>query len=468
MPSHLAYLIYTSGSTGTPKGAGNTHEALSNRLNWMQTILQLDESDCVLQKTAVAFDVAVWEWFLPLLTGARLAVAGAGSERDILELRRHIHEQRATVMHFVPSMLDVFADELGCDECSTLRQLVTSGEALNGVLQDKVLRTRSALKLWNLYGPTEAAIDVSYWACQAQDGVRTPPIGYPIWNTSLYVLDDSLELVPAGVPGELYIAGVGLARGYLGRPGLTAERFIACPFGEPGARMYRSGDLARMREDGAIEYLGRVDHQVKIRGYRIELGEIEAALLEHVPSVAQAAVVAAKHGQGHQLVAYLVAKPEQQVPGTTELAQVLAQHLPSFMVPAAFVTLASMPLTDNGKLNRLALPDPERGQMNQRFYRPPVTPTEQILCRLYAELTGTPEVGLDDSFFGIGGQSLLAMRLIARIRKECGKDLPLRTLFAHPTPGELAIQLDTLKHISSPALSSGMGRRKKQTDTSQQ
>jgi aryl carrier-like protein len=222
-----------------------------------------------------------------------------------------------------------------------------------------------------------------------------------------------------------------------------------------------------MREDGAIEYLGRIDDQVKIRGYRIELGEIETALLAHLPGVAQAAVVAtARKGRDHQLIAYLVAQPGHAMPDAATMAQALAQQLPSFMVPAAFVTLDGLPLTANGKLDRRALPDPGQGEMNQRVYRAPETPTEQMLCKLYAELTGTPEVGLDDSFFSIGGQSLMAMRLMARIRKESGKDLPLRTLFAHPTPGALARELDAIHTTSSPTLTSGMGRRKKQIDTS--
>ncbi|MGV1006904.1 MAG: amino acid adenylation domain-containing protein, partial [Candidatus Nanopelagicales bacterium] len=274
---HLAYLIYTSGSTGQPKGAGNTHDAIVNRLNWMQSIVGLDAHDRVLQKTAAGFDVAVWEWFLPLMTGAALVIARPGGQRDLNYLRDTIITHQVSVMHFVPSMLEVFIQEPSAQLCTSLRQIVTSGEALSGNAQARTHAVLPAVTLWNLYGPTEAAIDVSYWRCRPQDGSLTPPIGSPIWNTQLYILDQALEPLPQGIAGELYIAGQSLARGYLQRAGLTAERFIACPFAVNGARMYRTGDLVRVRSDGAIEYLGRADNQVKIRGYRIELGEIEAA-----------------------------------------------------------------------------------------------------------------------------------------------------------------------------------------------
>jgi nonribosomal peptide synthetase DhbF len=458
-PSHLAYLIYTSGSTGTPKGAGNQHAGVVNRLLWMQDILHLDNTDRVLQKTAIGFDVAVWEWFLPLMTGATLVGAAPQGHKDPSYLRQVITRTKVTVLHFVPSMLAVFLEGLRPHECACIRQIVTSGEALNGVLQAETLRHLPSVKLWNLYGPTEAAIDVSYWLCRTDDGTQIPPIGHPIWNTQLYILDTSLEPVPAGVVGELYIAGAGLARGYLGRPGLTAERFMACPFGAPGSRMYRTGDLARRRtSDDAIEFLGRADDQVKIRGFRIELGEIEAALLQQTPSLAQAAVIARQIGGDLRLVAYLVAHPHQEVPSVAHLRTVLGEVLPDYMVPAYFMTLASLPLTTNGKLDRRSLPEPAQ-QASEVGYRAPRTSQEALLCQLFAELTGANPVGIDEGFFAIGGHSLLAMRLIARLRQETGCTLPLRTLFEHNTVAQLAPHLTSLEQDQSLALTSGLGRQ---------
>ncbi len=457
---HLAYLIYTSGSTGTPKGAGNRHDSISNRLQWMQQILKLDSTDRVIQKTACGFDVAVWEWFLPLMAGARLIIAHQGGQRDPNYLRQTIDQQQVTVLHFVPSMLDVFVQNLSPSACPSLKQIVTSGEALSGALQFRTLRAFKDLQLWNLYGPTEAAIDVSYWLCQLDDHYQTPPIGVPIWNTALYVLDHRLEAVPNGVVGELYIAGEGLARGYLGRTGLTAERFIANPF-EPGARMYRTGDLARRREDGNIEYIGRADSQVKIRGYRIELGEIESALLLGSDALAQVAVIARAHSDGDtsqdtRLIAYLVPRELGILPNDAELRTQLARTLPNYMVPAAFVELEQLPLTPNGKLDHRALPDPDFSA-DANTYRAPVTDNEILLCSLFSEVTGAARVGLDDSFFAIGGHSLLAMRLIARVRQATELELPLRTLFESPTPGALAAQLDSTQIEAGVPLTPGMG-----------
>jgi amino acid adenylation domain-containing protein len=284
-PQNLAYLIYTSGSTGTPKGAGNTQSALINRLDWMQSKLQLTSVDRVLQKTPWSFDVSVWEFLLPLFNGATLIVAKPEGHKDPRYLEQLILEQQITTLHFVPSMLDAFLDS-GIDHALlNIRHLVTSGEALSGSLQFECLTKLPHTLLWNFYGPTEAAIDVTYWECRKSDEAETPPIGYPIQNTQIYILDASLNPLPVDVAGELHIAGAGLARGYLGRGGLTAERFIANPF-TPGARMYRSGDLARWTGDGVLEYLGRADAQVKIRGFRIELGEIEASLVA-IPGIAQ-------------------------------------------------------------------------------------------------------------------------------------------------------------------------------------
>ncbi|MEY3672809.1 MAG: hypothetical protein RI904_2466, partial [Pseudomonadota bacterium] len=455
-PRHLAYLIYTSGSTGTPKGAGNTHEALVNRLLWMQDSLQLTARDRVLQKTAIGFDVAVWEWFLPLMTGAALVVARPDGQKDTDYLQSMIQAQQVTVMHFVPSMLAVFVESLVASRCASLRHIVTSGEALGGPLQSQTLTRLPGVTLWNLYGPTEAAIDVSMWKCRAQDGTQPPPIGYPIWNTQLHILDEGLGLVPVGVVGELYIAGIGLARGYLNRSGLTAERFIADPF-VAGARMYRTGDLVRRREDGAIEYLGRADHQVKLRGFRIELGEIEAALLTHFQSISQTCVLVREVGEDKRIVAYLIAQPGKQLPDSNALRLALGKRLPDYMVPAHFITIDALPLTPNGKLDRRALPEPE-AELNAQTYRAPRTATEELLCALFSETTKAKHVGIDDSFFAIGGHSLLAMQLVARVRNRLGVTLPLRELFSHPTPEGLARVIDLLAPEDAIPLVAGMGK----------
>ena len=447
LPMHLAYLIYTSGSTGTPKGAGNTHQAVVNRLLWMQDIMRLDSGDRVLQKTAIGFDVAVWEWFLPLMTGAALVIARSGGQKDPTYLQTVIEKNQVTVLHFVPSMLAVFLESLPSNACRSIKQIVTSGEALSGTVQAQTFAHLPDTQLWNLYGPTEAAIDVSVWPCSAQDGIDTPPIGMPIWNTALYILDSTLEPLPHGIAGELYIAGINLARGYLGRSGLTAERFIACPFGEPGSRMYRSGDLARRRADGAIEYLGRIDDQVKIRGYRIELGEIEAALLRHDPNLAQVAVITRQIQSDQRLVAYLVAHKGCSTLGIEELGTALMSTLPDYMVPTYFMEIDALPLSINGKLDRRALPNPIITADTQN-YRAPRTDTEHMLCRLFAEVTGVPQVGIDDRFFTLGGDSISAIRLVSRIKAE-GYAVSVRDIFKNQTPASL---IGALQDVSTRSL----------------
>ena len=458
--SSLAYVIYTSGSSGQPKGAGNTQEAILNRLDWMQDTLKLCTADRVLQKTGLGFDVSVWEWFLPLMTGASLVVSTPDGHRDPRYLKEVIERFNVTVLHFVPSMLSAFLAYISSGACPSLKQIVTSGEALSGELQAQTFSRLQNIKLWNLYGPTEAAIDVSFWACEPNP--ITPPIGHPIWNTQLYILDNGLKILPNGEAGELYIAGVGLARGYLGRTGLTAERFIACPFGQPGTRMYRTGDLTRRRADGAIEYLGRLDDQVKIRGYRIELGEIETALLNQDLSLAQVAVIT-KTIQGDQrLVAYLVVREGCTPLASNDLRSKLLSVLPDFMVPAHFVRIEAMPLSANGKLDRRALPDPEITSQTQR-YRPASNKHEALLCELFAQITGVERVGLDDGFFALGGHSLLAMRLISKLRQFHNLELSLTSLFANPTPELLAPHLHAIASSDQPVLTAGMGRIDQET-----
>ncbi|MFG1665914.1 amino acid adenylation domain-containing protein, partial [Streptomyces sp. Y7] len=437
-PSHPAYVIFTSGSTGRPKGVVVSHRAIVNRLAWMQDTYRLGPGDRVLQKTPSGFDVSVWEFFWPLLQGATLVVARPDGHLDPAYLADTIRRERITTAHFVPSMLDVFLREPSADALSGMRRVFCSGEALSAELRAR-FRALTDVPLHNLYGPTEAAVDVTYWPCAQDTGARPVPIGRPVWNTRMYVLDSALRPVPAGVPGELYIAGVQLARGYLGRPGLSSERFTADPHGTPGSRMYRTGDLARWNRDGSLDYLGRADHQVKLRGFRIELGEIEAALTGQ-PEIAQAAVVLREDRPGDQrLVAYTV-PAGASAPDADTLAERLRALLPDYMVPAAFVTLADLPVTPNGKLDRKALPvphAPERGGG-----RAPRTPREELLCTLFAEVLGAEAVGIDDGFFELGGHSLLATRLISRIRTALGVEVPIQRVFECPTVAALARALD--------------------------
>jgi len=458
LSEQLAYLIYTSGSTGTPKGAGNTHHAIVNHMDWVQSTMQLQPGDRVLQKTAIGFDVAVWEWFAPLMAGATLVIARPGGQKDATYLHQAIDTYGITMIHFVSSMLELFLEEQQGLKHESLRLIVTSGEALSGTLQHKTLQAFPRAEFWDLYGPTEAAIHVSAWRCRPEDGLTPPPIGLPVWNTHLFILDSALQPIPEGVVGELYIAGEGLARGYLGRAGLTAERFIACPWLTPGARMYRSGDLARKRADGAIEYLGRADDQVKIRGFRIELGEIEAALLMTSPELSQVAVIAIAAGSEARLAAYLVGHQDQVVPAMTILRARLSVRLPDYMVPTHLMVIDALPLNANGKLDRRALPAPEL-LVEANDYVAPITATETLLCRLFGDVTGLNAVSADASFFAIGGQSLTAMRLVARIRKELGVALPLRLLFEHTTPQALAPHIEVLTQESGTPLTAGLGQR---------
>ncbi|WP_369959644.1 amino acid adenylation domain-containing protein [Pseudomonas benzenivorans] len=425
-PQDLAYVIYTSGSTGKPKGAGNSHEALANRVLWMQEAYPLGAGDVVLQKTPFSFDVSVWEFFWPLLTGACLALAAPGDHRDPQKLVELIERQRVTTLHFVPSMLQAFMAHPALQGCASLARILCSGEALPAELQAKVFQRLPGVGLYNLYGPTEAAIDVSHWTCVAE-GRHAVPIGRPIANLRLHILDGQLGRVPVGVPGELFIAGQGLARGYHRRPELTAERFLPDPYGPPGARMYRTGDLVRWREDGAIDYLGRIDHQVKIRGYRVELGEIEAELCAQA-GVAEAVVVARDTQIGKQLVGYLVAEqaPVDEPAWLAGLKSALKAALPEHMVPAALVRLERMPLSPNGKLERRALPEPV---WQARQYRAPQSELEQALAAIWQEVLEVPRVGLHDNFFELGGHSLLATQAVALLRERLKREVPLRAFF---------------------------------------
>ncbi|HEU5133179.1 MAG TPA: amino acid adenylation domain-containing protein, partial [Pyrinomonadaceae bacterium] len=408
--SNLAYVIYTSGSTGRPKGAMNTHAGIVNRLRWMQEQYRLTEADCVLQKTPFSFDVSVWEFFWPLITGARLVLAKPGGHQDPNYLAQLIARAKVTTMHFVPSMLQAFLATAELDQCANLRRVICSGEALSYEVQQRFHESLNA-ELHNLYGPTEASVDVTYWACE-RDGVRqTVPIGRPIANTQIYILDSNGQPVPAGVAGELMIGGTGLGRGYLNRPDLTADRFQPHPFSTtPGARLYRSGDLARFNADGEIEYLGRLDQQVKVRGFRIELGEIEAALSTH-DAVRECVVTANDVTPGDtRLVAYVVSTAE---PATSEELRLhLKERLPEYMVPSFFVALEQLPRLPNGKIDRRSLPAPSQPESTREFVAPR-NKVETEVANIWSAVLRVERPGVHDNFFELGGHSLLAAQIIA-------------------------------------------------------
>jgi amino acid adenylation domain-containing protein len=440
----LVYIIYTSGSTGKPKGAMNTHKGILNRLQWMQEAYQLKSDDRVMQKTPFSFDVSVWEFFWPMLIGACLVVAEPEGHKDSAYLARLINEQRITTLHFVPSMLQVFLEEETLGNCNSLLRVICSGEALPAETQQRFFaRMPEHVDLHNLYGPTEAAVDVTYWTCQRQDQRINVPIGKPIANIQIHLLDAYLQRVPIGVSAELYISGVGLARGYLNRPDLTAEKFIPDPFSRvPGQRMYKTGDLARYLPDGNIEYLGRLDDQVKIRGFRIELGEIEFILRQH-PSISEVAVVVRdmkELSNGKHLVAYFTLTADASARDSVDIPDLrtyLKEHLPEYMIPSFFVRLNAMPLTPNGKTDRKALPDQDYTAFKDDSFVSPRTETERIIADIWAQILGVNWVGINDDFFALGGNSLLSVRLIAKIN-QLGLQLSLREFLEHTTIASLA------------------------------
>ncbi|MCF5057199.1 amino acid adenylation domain-containing protein [Pseudomonas proteolytica] len=432
-PDNLAYVIYTSGSTGQPKGVGNTHGALAERLQWMQATYQLDESDVLMQKAPISFDVSVWECFWPLITGCRLVLAGPGEHRDPHRIAQLVQEHGVTTLHFVPPLLQLFVDEPLAAKCTSLRRVFSGGEALPAELRNRVLAQWPAVQLHNRYGPTETAINVTHWHCQRADGERSP-IGRPLGNVICRVLDAQFNLLPAGVPGELCIGGIGLARGYLGRAGLTAERFVADPLGAAGARLYRTGDRVRWAADGVLEYLGRLDQQVKLRGFRVEPEEIEARLLAQ-DGIAQAVVLIRDTAGGAQLIGYYTASGEL---AEQDVKAALAAELPEYMVPAQLIRLDAMPLSPSGKVDRRALPEPV---WQVREHVEPQTALEQQIAGIWRTVLGLPRIGLRDDFFALGGHSLLATQIISRTRQACDVELPLRTLFEASELGDFAEQV---------------------------
>ena len=434
-PSDLAYVIYTSGSTGKPKGVMNEHRGVVNRMLWMQQAYGLAQHDVVLQKTPFSFDVSVWEFFWPLMVGAKLVMAKPDGHKDPRYLSELIRAAGVTTLHFVPSMLQVFAAHGEAADCSSIVRVMCSGEALPAALVRSFHALLPQAQLHNLYGPTEAAVDVTAWTAVAGETRSLIPIGKPIANTSIHILDALGQPVPIGVAGELHIGGVQVARGYLNRPDLTEQRFIADPFSPlPGARLYKTGDLARWQPDGNLVYLGRNDFQVKIRGFRIELGEIEAQLAAHA-AIREAVVIVREDTPGDQrLVAYIVA--DQEVDAAA-LRTHLGLSLPDYMVPAAYVTLAALPLTPNGKLDRKNLPAPAGDAYAFTGYAAPEGTTETILAAIWSELLQIERIGRHDNFFSLGGHSLLAVTLVEKMRQQ-GMQAEVRALFAAPTLAGLA------------------------------
>ncbi|HET8889403.1 MAG TPA: amino acid adenylation domain-containing protein, partial [Candidatus Angelobacter sp.] len=428
---NLSYVIYTSGSTGKPKGVLVEHKALVNRIHWMQKSYPLTADDVVLQKTPYSFDVSVWEFFWPMMVGSSLVFAVPDGHKDVQYLENLINQARVTTLHFVPSMLRTFLENADVG-CPSVKRIFCSGEALDRKSVDDYKTKFPNAVLHNLYGPTEAAIDVTAYDCSRLN-YPFVPIGVPIDNTQIYILDPHNHPQPIGAPGELHIAGDGLARGYLNRPELTEEKFVPNPF-HPGTRMYKTGDLARWLDDGNIQYLGRIDTQVKIRGFRIELGEIEACLNQH-PGIEDSVVIAQGPEGNKQLAAFYRAKDSQedhviQLPND-ELRAHLLQSLPDYMAPAVFVSLAAIPLNSNGKVDRRALAGIKAAAGSCREYVAPVSDTEKQLVEIWAEvLKLEPEkIGVNDSFFELGGHSLLATQLISKVRNRLDVELPLKAIF---------------------------------------
>ncbi|MCB5906964.1 non-ribosomal peptide synthetase [Streptomyces pinistramenti] len=464
-PGHLAYVIHTSGSTGAPKAVGVPHQGLANRVRTLQDIHGLDASDRVLHKTPATFDVSVEELLWPLTAGATLVVAVPGGHRDPTYLVELIERERVTTVHFVPPLLAAFLEEPGLDRCASLRRVLCSGQELPPASRDRCLE-RLPVRLFNAYGPTEASIEVTEGECAAGDadgGTGDPrvSIGRPVAGAEVYVLDGELRPVPVGVPGELYLGGTGLARGYLGQPALTADRFVPHPYSRvPGARLYRTGDLVRWRSDAGLDFLGRNDHQVKIRGVRIEPGEIENVIRTH-PGVHEATVIAARPdgAASPELHAYLVRNETAATAGHADddafagaLRGHLRDRLPGFMVPARFLVLPRLPLNASGKVDRAALPAPGPSAAPAPGHEPaePADEVEATLVRIWSQVLGRPHTEVTEDFFAIGGDSLKSIQLVHRAR-EAGLSLRVGDIFHHPTVQDLAAHLKRAAQTTAPA-----------------
>ncbi len=447
-PSHtatlndLAYMIYTSGSTGRPKGVMIPHQGIANHMAWMQTTFPLSIGDAVLQKTPFSFDASVWEFFAPLFSGACLIVARPGGHRDSQYMAEVIEKYHITTLQLVPSALRMLLEVVSKDSLQSLKRVYCGGEVLSPDLKEKFYRKVDDCVLVNLYGPTECTIDATYWQCERHSHTALIPIGRPIANTEIYILDKSMNPVPVGVPGELHIGGLGLAKGYFNRDDLSKERFVPNPFSEEAnQRLYKTGDLARYLHTGSIEYLGRMDHQVKLRGYRIELGEIEVMLTKH-RAVNACVVMAREDTPGNQkLVAYVIPEADTE-PSHAELRQHLLATLPDYMVPNDYLILDAFPYTPSGKVDRLALPAPSGPLLDDAAYVAPRTSVELSLANIWTEVLGAGRVGIEDNFFEFGGHSLLATQVISRIEEQLNVSLPVRTIFETPTISGLAEQVE--------------------------
>jgi amino acid adenylation domain-containing protein len=439
--NNLAYVIYTSGSTGKPKGVMIPHKALTNYMCWMQSTFPLTVEDRVVQKTSFSFDASVWEFYLPLLAGAQLVIARPGGHQEVAYFVKFLAEQHITVLHVAPSLLQVLLEEKAFQACSSLSRVFCGGEELTLDLQERFFAVLGA-ELYNMYGPTEATITSLFWHCKATDTYGHVPIGRPIANTQVHILDDQLQPVPIGVRGNLYIGGHGLARGYLNRPDLTSERFIPNPFNtKTGSRLYNSGDRAKYNPDGTVHFLGRKDDQVKVRGFRIELGEIEMVLRSHQAVVAAVAVVREDKPGDKRLVAYVVADSTLTLDAKT-LRIFLKKNLPDYMVPSSFVILDELPLMPNGKIDRLGLPPPDRFlPYRESPFIHPRTPFEKLLAEIWGQILDLDKVGVYDDFFELGGHSMLVIQLIAWVRRDFGVELAMREVFEEPTVSAMAANI---------------------------
>jgi amino acid adenylation domain-containing protein len=465
-PQNLAYVIYTSGSTGRPKGVITSHQAVSNMIVWMREAYSMVTGDRLLQKTSFSFDASVWEFYCPLISGGSLVIAEPYGDKDGAYMVKTIAEENVTILQVVPSVLQIVVEQKEFEKCRSLRHVFSGGEALSSAVCETFFERLSESRLTNVYGPTETAMHVTIWDCELGDEQRTIPIGRPVGNTQTYVLDGRMQPVPIGVAGELYIGGTQVARGYANRPDLTAERFIPDLYGrEQGGRLYRTGDRARYRADGGIEFLGRIDHQVKIRGYRIELGEIEDVLRRYpgapgAPGFTDAIVIAREDTPGDKrLVAYVVPSPGHELK-VSELRNYLLAKLPDYMVPSAIAPLEKLPLMSNGKVDRNALPIPEYVREPEQEYVAPRNEAEDRLCAIFSEVLGVEKVGIEDNFFLLGGHSLSATQVTTRILEVLHADVPLRRIFETPTVAGLALAVeecqisseeDPIEIISRPA-----------------